>query len=118
MTTYKLKPVTIQEPERIQVLDNDGEERPIDLCTPPVIVNQEESYYYDQLYVIGNEYGHICAVWADNESDALDEAFNLGKLDCFKVDESGLDDDMEYTYLGNAGEVCNLDYAWITEVQL
>lgn len=66
-----------------------------------------------RLWVIGNEFGPIVAVWASHEGDAFDEMLDHG-YEQFLVEDP--DDDVEYAYLGNAGEPCNLDYAWIEEV--
>ena len=43
-------------------------------------------------WMIGNEYGALCLVWASNEADALNEAANAGKLDGLAVAEA----DVEY----------------------
>lgn len=71
-----------------------------------------------RLWVIGNEYGPIVALWATSEGNALDQMLDEG-YETFLVedpeDDPGGD---KYAYLGNAGEPCNLDYAWIKEVRL
>lgn len=64
-----------------------------------------------KLWVIGNEYGSLCAVWADCEQDALDIAVDAGLLDGLAIDEK--DATEETARLGNAGEPFDLDYAWI-----
>lgn len=69
-----------------------------------------------RLWVIGHEFGAICAVWASNEQDALDAAVDLNALDCFMAEDQNCEDE-SLTSLGNAGELFDLSYAWIGEVQ-
>lgn len=71
-----------------------------------------------RLWVIGNEYGPLCAVWASHEQDAMDEAMDAGFLDSFKVEPENEEELDGCAFLGNAGEPCNLDYAWMQEVNL
>lgn len=76
-----------------------------------------------RLWLIGNEYGALAACWASCEQDAMDEAFDAGLLESFEVSEEDVakstDDEREgWVALGNAGEYCNLDYAWIEPVTL
>jgi len=75
-----------------------------------------------QLFVIGNEYGALCAVWSDNLQDALDEATDLGWLDSFLIDEADQasateDEREEWAHLGNAGEPADLDHCGPGEVE-
>lgn len=74
-----------------------------------------------RLWVIGNEYGPVCAVWASNEQEALDEMLDQG-YEHFLVADEDFDEDLDkqnfYTYLGNAGEPCDLSYAWIKPIVL
>ena len=63
---------------------------------------------------VRHEFGAICAIWASCEQDALDEMLDAG-YEQFLVEEH--EEDQDYSYLGNAGEPCNLDYAWITPVE-
>ena len=74
-----------------------------------------------RLWVIGHEYGPICAVWAANEQDALDEMLDRG-CEQFLVADEDFDEDLDeqghYAYLGNAGEPCDLSYAWIKPIVL
>ena len=75
-----------------------------------------------RLWVIGNEYGAICAVWADCEQEALDEALDAGKLDSFLVEPEDVDPDLLadgfYAHLGNAGEITDLSYCSMEEISL
>lgn len=71
-----------------------------------------------RLWVIGHEYGPVVAVWASNEQDAFDQMLDEG-FETFLVEDPEDDPEgVKYAYLGNAGEPCNLDYAWIKEVRL
>ena len=76
-----------------------------------------------RLFVIGNVYGSVAAVWSDCEQDAFSELIDSGLGDSFLVSaddqdsatEEGRD---EWARLGNAGEPCDLNDAWIQEVRL
>lgn len=72
--------------------------------------------YNVKLWVIGNEYGALCAVWGSSEQDALDEAVDAGMLDCLMAEEQDYDNEA-LTPLGNASELFDLDYAWMGEVE-
>jgi hypothetical protein len=67
------------------------------------------------LYVIGNEFGALGAVWADHESEAFDTLVdeNLGAGLLIPEDDA----DEESDRLGNAGEPANLDHAWVQKVR-
>lgn len=73
-----------------------------------------------KLYIIGNEFGAIVALWASNEQDALDEMVdnNYEQFLISPVDFDAMreDEKEDCSFLGNASEPCNLDYAWIDEV--
>ena len=69
-----------------------------------------------KLWVIGNEYGALCAVWGSSEQDALDAAVDAGMLDCLMAEEQDYDNEA-LTPLGNASELFDLDYAWMGEVE-
>lgn len=68
------------------------------------------------LWVIGNEYGALCAVWASHEQDAFDAACDADLLGGLAIDKEDVDD--ECTRLGNAGEPHDLTNAWIQTVRL
>lgn len=71
-----------------------------------------------RLWLIGNEYGPIVALWAMSDGNALDQMLDEG-YETFLVEDPEDDpEDDKYVYLGNASEPCNLDYAWIKEVRL
>lgn len=77
-----------------------------------------------RLFLIGNEYGALAAVWADCDQDAFDEACDadlLAGLSCSDEDAEAHargDTPEDVTLLGNAGEPFNLDHAWIRPVAL
>ena len=68
------------------------------------------------LYVIGHEFGPICAVWAGNDQDALDNAVDANMLDCLLVEGDDADNE-GHAGLGNAGEPFDLSYAWMARVE-
>lgn len=70
-------------------------------------------------YVIGNEFGELGRVWADNEVTALDEAADAGIL---KSERMHWEDYDEYSangwfdsfmLAGNDGEAYWTEYLWI-----
>lgn len=69
-----------------------------------------------RLWVIGHEFGAICAVFASGEQDAFDAAVDANKLDCLLAENQNYDDDT-LTPLGNASELFDLTHAWIGEVE-
>lgn len=88
-----------------------------------VIFPREYNPHNVRLWVIGNEYGPLCAVWSDCEQDALDEACDKGLLDSFLVSKKDFTamnevEREELAHLGNAGESADLTYAWIEPVDL
>lgn len=88
------------EPERI-------------LCND-IVLPWENHPHKVRLWVIGNEFGALGAVWADCEQDAFDELVDADLGQSLLVDEA--DADEECARLGNAGEPANLDNAWIQNV--
>lgn len=69
-----------------------------------------------RLWVIGHEFGPICAVFAGCEQYALDQACDLNMIDCLMADDQDHNNE-SLTPLGNASELFNLSYAWIAEVE-
>lgn len=84
-----------------------------DILLNNVVLPQEFNPHNIRLWIIGHEFGAICAVWASCEQDAFDEMLDAG-YEQFLVENP--EEDQEYSCLGNAGEPCNLDYAWIEPV--
>lgn len=88
-----------------------------------VVLPWDFNPHHCKLYVIGHEYGAIAALWASNEQEALDTLINSGKGDCFLISEEDQksateEEQEEWARLGNAGEPCNLDHAWLQVVRL
>lgn len=77
------------------------------ILTNDVIFDGEFNPHKIGLFVISNEYGFVCALWAGNEQDALDEAVDANLMDGFAIDETDVDENT--VYLGNAGEPFCLD---------
>jgi hypothetical protein len=76
-----------------------------------------------RLWVIGNEFGALCAVWADCEQDALDEAVDANFLDSLQVDADAFaqmteDEQDGFARLGNASEPFDLANVWIQPSRL
>lgn len=84
----------------------------------PASIDPDASYnpHNVRLWVIGHEFGAICAVWASHAQDAFDNAVDANMLDCLQIEDPA-DIDDETTYLGNASEPFDLSYAWIGEVE-
>lgn len=87
-----------------------------DILLNDCILPEEFNPHNVQLWIIGNEYGPIVALWAGHEQDALDILLDSG-YEQFLVDEPDPEMVEEYAYLGNAGEPCNLNYAWMSPVE-
>ena len=85
------------------------------VMTDDVTMRHEHAVGYSQLWIIGNEFGPLCAVWAPHESDALDAAVNADLLDSLLLEESDLDayHESEYTRAGNASEPFASAHLWI-----
>jgi len=71
-----------------------------------------------RLWIIGHEYGAVCAVWASSEQDALDEMVDKGLGECFLIsdeDQAKADEGEreEWSPLGNAGELADLTNCWM-----
>ena len=69
-----------------------------------------------RLWVIGHEFGALCAVWARNEQDSFDKACNAGMLDCLMSEEQDYDDE-SLAALGDASELFDLSHTWIAPVE-
>ena len=86
------------------------------LCNDIHLPHDAFNYHGVRLWVIGNEYGALCAVWASHEQEAFDVACDAGMLAGLSCDEE--DEEEDVCRLGNAGEPHNLDNAWIQTVRL
>lgn len=80
-----------------------------------VILPGEYNPHKVALWVIGNEYGPLGAVWAESMDDAFDELVDAGLGGGLLIDDDGDEDENDddgITRLGNAGEAADLTYAW------
>jgi len=75
-----------------------------------------------RLWVIGNEFGPLCALWADCEQDAIDEGIDSGKLDGIMLSEEDAmereADGDDISLGGNASEPYDSDHLWMATVKL
>lgn len=90
------------------------------LCND-VVLPWERHPYNMRLWVIGNEFGALGAVWASNEQDALDELIDRDLGAALLIDEKDYaampeDEREDVSHLGNAGEPCDLTNVWIQVV--
>lgn len=69
-----------------------------------------------RLFVIGHEFGAICAVWAGHEQEAFDVACDGNMLDCLMSENQDHEDD-SLTPCGNASELFDLAHAWCGVVE-
>lgn len=123
MKTYRIITKGNRTMPHAQTLDMKSEE----ILTNDVTFPWER--HTTPLWIIGNEFGPIAAVWARTEQDALDESCDAGltaglststteqELDAMTEEE--LEEWEEtITRLGNAGEPHNLAYLWMQEADL
>lgn len=99
----------------------DGRDVEIDnksILANDVTFQHEYNPHNVRLWVIGHEFGAVCAVWAACEQDAFDEMVDSDLGDAFLISDEDIENDEEYAYLGNAGEAASLDNAWIEAVDL
>ena len=83
------------------------------------IANKDGFRCGEHAYLIGNEYGLLCVAYGDCEGDALDNAADIGYLDCqlmsdaahAEYDSNGWHD--SFICAGNASEPFRSDYLWI-----
>ena len=94
----------------------DGENILLNDVNLPEHIEHTFNPYNVTLWVIGNEYGALCAVWGSSEQDALDAAVDAGKLDCLMAEEQDYDNE-DLTPLGNASELFDLNSVWMGEVE-
>jgi hypothetical protein len=84
----------------------------------PASIDPDNGYnpHNVRMWVIGHEFGAICAVFASSEQDAFDAAVDGNMLDCLMAQDQDHDDE-SLTPLGNASELFDLTYAWLAEVE-
>ena len=81
----------------------------------------EGSYHNTRLWVVCNEFGPVCAVWADCEQDAIDTMVDEGLGDSFLVSpemvaEATEEEREEWERAGNGGECVDLTYCGLSPV--
>lgn len=83
----------------------------------PQHIDKESAYnpHNVQLWVIGHEFGAVCAVWASHAQEALDEACNAGFMECFSLESHEESDD--FAFLGNDSTPHDLTYVWTGAVE-
>lgn len=86
------------------------------LCNDVTLPHDRFNPHSVRLWVIGNEYGPLCAVWASHEQDAFDAACDAGLLAGLAIEEADADEDA--ARLGNASEPHDLTNAWLQTVRL
>jgi hypothetical protein len=93
------------------------------LCNEEPVLPGDSHRYNMRLWVVGNEFGACCAVWASHEQDALDAAVDANMIDCMLLDDQleGYDENgdilEEFISAGNAGELFHSDYMFIDAVE-
>jgi len=87
-----------------------------DILANDIVFPHEYNPHRIRLWVIGHEFGAIAAVWAEHEQQAFDILIDENLGGAFLIDCP--EPDIEYVHLGNAGEPCDLENAWIEAVDL
>jgi hypothetical protein len=85
-----------------------------DILTNDVTLPWDLNPNNTKLWVIGNEYSALGAVWADCEQDALDELVDQDMHGGLSIDEENVTDDT--LRAGNHGEPIDSQYLWMGEV--
>ena len=80
-----------------------------------VTLQHEHQVGYSSLWILGNEFGPLCAVWAPHDQGALDAAVDADLLDSLLIPEADIDayHDDEVVRAGNASEPFASAYLWI-----
>jgi hypothetical protein len=96
----------------------DGEKIALNNVILPKTIDSDGGYnpYNVRLFVIGHEFGAICAIWASNWQGAFDEACDANLIDCLMSENQDFGNE-ELTPLGNVSELFDLSHAWIGEVE-
>ena len=105
-------------PDNVPIVELDAER----ILANDVLLPWESHPRRMRLFVIGNEFGAVCAVWATCEQDALDAMVDSGLGEAFlisKEDQAGATEEEreEWAFLGNASEPADLSTAWIGAVE-
>ena len=105
-----------QSPQAPSSVELEGDSILLNDVNLPEHIEHTFNPYNVKLWVIGNEYGALCAAWGSNEQEALDEAVDAGLLDSLMDEEQDYNNEA-LTPLGNAGELFDLDYVWMGKVE-
>lgn len=91
---------------------------PENILANNVIFPGEFNPHNVRLFVIGHEFGAIAALWASHDQEAFDILCDKNLSGAFLEDDQNQEnEDGALAHLGNAGELHNLDNAWIAEVE-
>ena len=105
-----------QSPQAPSSVELEGDSILLNDVNLPEHIEHTFNPYNVKLWVIGNEYGALCAVWGSSEQEALDEAVDAGLLDSLMDEEQDYDNE-DLTPLGNASELFDLNSVWMGEVE-
>ena len=105
-----------QSPQAPSSVELEGDSILLNDVNLPEHIEHTFNPYNVKLWVIGNEYGALCAVWGSSEQDALDAAVDAGLLDSLMYEEQDYDNEA-LTPLGNASELFDLNSVWMGEVE-
>lgn len=91
------------------------------MCNEIPVLPGDYHYHNMRLWIIGHEFGAICAVWSTHEQEAIDCAVDLNLLDCLQILQSEYDamsdfEKDEVLHAGNASEPFDQTYLWMAEV--
>ena len=103
-------------PQNPRFAELEGENILLNDVNLPEHIEHTFNPYNVKLWVIGNEYGALCAAWGSCEQDVLDAAVDAGLLDSLMDEEQDYNNEA-LTPLGNAGELFDLDYVWMGKVE-
>jgi len=78
------------------------------------IINPDDKEIWKELWAIQSPFGNMALVYADCKKDALDEAFDAGKLDSCVLSEDTEEEGIDY--LGNDCIACNISDLIISKV--
>jgi hypothetical protein len=89
------------------------------LCNDVHLPHDRGSNYHNvRLWVLGNQFGAMGAVWASCEQDAIDELIDKDLAGGILIDEKDIDEeDEDVSRGGNAGEPYDSQYLWMNEVE-
>lgn len=94
--------------------------KPKYILTNDVIFPWEYNPHNVRPWILGNEYGAVCLVWAASLQDAVDAACDNNCMNSFLSDETDEKEIELYdlTRIGNAGELADLQHLWCREIKL